>query len=202
MKRYLLLIALLTFFPVSYLFKADANEVNSTEVVERELEPELKAYAKAISVRISSDKENKGSGVIIGKQGSKYLVVTNYHVIRERDNLSIQTEDGISHQGKIVENPITADDDIALLVFESSNNYQPVRLNSVNTAREEKSIYAVGYAAETGEFTITSGNIERVIDQPFEEGYQIGYSSNVLEGMSGGAIFDFNQQSRKFSRWL
>ena len=191
MKRYLLLIALLTLFPTADRVKAVfANEINPTEVVEQEFDSEIKAYAKAISVKIANRDKNRGSGVIIGKQGSKYLVVTNYHVIRDAESLSIQTEDGISHQGKLVENPITTDDDIALVVFESNNNYQPVRLNSVNTAKEEKPIYAVGYAADTGEFTIAEGNIKRVNQQPFQEGYQIGYSSNVLEGMSGGAIFD------------
>ena len=191
MKRYLLLIALLTLFPTAYQSKAVfANEVNSTEVVEQELDPELKAYAQAISVKIANNDKNRGSGVIIGKQGSKYLVVTNHHVVRKAESLSIQTEDGISHQGKLVENTIASDDDIALLVFESSNGYQPVRLNSANTAREEKAIYAVGFATETGEFTIAAGNIERVNQKPFQEGYQIGYSSDVLEGMSGGAIFD------------
>ena len=201
MKRYLLLIALLTLVSTACQSEVGLDDrLNSTEVVkeeldptkvvEAELDPELKAYAKAISVKISNQDKNRGSGVIIGKQGSKYLVVTNHHVIRDAESLSIKTEDEIAHQGKLVENTITTNDDIALIVFESDNQYQSVRLNSNNTAKEEKAIYAVGYAAKTGEFTIATGNIERVNQKPFQEGYQIGYSSDVLEGMSGGAIFD------------
>lgn len=190
MKRSLLLIACLILFPATWQSKVLADQANQTEVVETELAPELKAYAQAISVRISSNSQNRGSGVIIGKQNNQYLVFTNHHVVQDRDNLTLKTEDGIAHQAEIVENTITSNDDLALLVFESSNSYQPVRLNSVNTAKPEKAVYGVGFAADTGKFTVTTGKIQYVNQKPFQEGYQIGYSNNISRGMSGGAIFD------------
>ncbi|MDJ0596689.1 MAG: tetratricopeptide repeat-containing serine protease family protein [Pleurocapsa sp. MO_226.B13] len=188
MKYYLPLIALVTLTPT--LLIPEPIIAEETQLVAQEIEPEIEEYARSISVKIAVDGKNKGSGVLIGKQDGKYPIVTNHHVVRGGSEFTIQTADGTNHQASIVPNPISSDDDIALLSFNSNNEYQPVRLNSVNTAREEKTIYAVGYAAETGEFTIAGGNIGRVNQKPFQEGYQIGYSSDVLEGMSGGAIFD------------
>jgi tetratricopeptide (TPR) repeat protein/S1-C subfamily serine protease len=186
MKLYLPLIAALILFPVTAI---PVLVVAETQVIAAEIEPELRQYARSISVKIDSNNSG-GSGVIIGKQGDKYLVITNKHVVRGGDNFKIGTVDGMIHQGRIVSNPITSDDDIALLSFNSKDNYQLVRINSTNTGIEKKQIYAVGYVAETGQFTVEAGTIQQILQQPFQEGYQIGYTNNIVAGMSGGAIFD------------
>ena len=163
---------------------------SKTTVAVNQLDPELKAYAKSISVKILSNDSDRGSGVLIGKQGNKYLVITNNHVLRGGESFTIQTEDSTTHQATVVNNPITSDDDIALLTFESDNQYKLTHLNSADAGSTQKDIYAVGYAADTGEFSIEPGKIEHITQQPFQQGYRIGYSSNVRAGMSGGAIFD------------
>ena len=186
--KHLPLIALLALIPVPlHIQQATANE---TQLV-REIEPELKEYAKNISVKVTSDRNNYGSGVIIGKQGSdEYLVITNNHVVRGGNSFSIQTADGTEHQASIVENPIASDDDIALLTFNSNKEYQLAEVNSVDAGNEEKRVVATGYSADTGEFAIESGKIEKITSPSFKEGYRLGYTNNVASGMSGGAILD------------
>ncbi len=188
MKSYLPLIALLTLFSAPVI--PEAVIAQETQLVASEIDPEFKAYMRSISVKITSSNNDRASGVLIGKQGDQYLVITNNHVIQDRSSFTIQTEDGMNHQASIVDKPITSDDDIALLTFNSNNNYERVKLNSADAGNERKRIYAVGYAADTGEFTVESGTIERITDQPLIEGYRIGYTNNVVQGMSGGAIFD------------
>ncbi len=186
MKRYLPLIAALILSPAPFIVPTVASE---TELIASEIAPELKEYARSISVKIDSN-NNGGSGVIIAKQDNKYLVITNNHVVRGGDNFTIQTADGITHQAEIVSNPITSDDDIALLTFSSNNSYQVAKLNSAATGKEEQDILAVGYSAETGELVIKEGTINHIPNQPLKEGYQIGYTSDIVSGMSGGAILN------------
>jgi len=204
MKRHFLLVALLTIIPIPFVAQALLTEEtqfvqsqtalnfekNKTTTTVAQLDPGLTAYAQSISVKISSNNKGKGSGVLIGKQENKYLVITNNHVLRGGESFTIQTEDGTNHQATVINNPITSDDDIALLTFESDNSYQPIRLNSTDAGNLQKDIYAVGYAADTGEFSVEPGKIEHITEQPFQQGYRIGYSNNVRAGMSGGAIFD------------
>ena len=187
MKFYLSLIAALTLSAATFISPTVAVE---TAIIAQEIEPELKAYGRSISVKIDSS-NNGGSGVIIGKkEANQYLVITNHHVVRGGENFTIQTNDGITHQGTLVSNPITSDDDIALLTFLSNNNYQVANLNSAARGKKEQTVLAVGYSAETGELMIEEGNIKRIPNQPFKEGYQIGYTNNIVSGMSGGAILN------------
>ena len=186
--KHLALIALLALIPVP--LHPQLAAANETQLV-REIEPGLKEYAKNISVKVTSNGNNYGSGVIIGKQGSdEYLVITNNHVVRGGKSFSIQTADGTIHQASIVENPITSDDDIALLTFNSNAEYQLAEVNSVDAGNEEKRVVATGYSADKGEFVIESGKIEKITSVPFKEGYRLGYTNNVASGMSGGAILD------------
>ncbi|MDB9425171.1 tetratricopeptide repeat protein, partial [Microcystis aeruginosa CS-564/01] len=46
-----------------------------------------------------------------------------------------------------------------------------------------------GYVAETGQYRTTKGTLEQVSDRPLREGYSVGYSGDIVQGMSGGGIF-------------
>ena len=172
--------------------------VPETEVIEQEtdiaqnINPYIKDnIAPEISVKISSA-ENGGSGVIIARSDNTYLVLTNNHVLRSQKEFTINTHDGETHQATEVENSINTNDDLALLQFTSDKDYQTATINTAATPKAEQAILAVGYSAETGELVAETGKIERVPDKTLEEGYSIGYSSNIVQGMSGGAILNTN----------
>ncbi|MDJ0589145.1 MAG: serine protease [Pleurocapsa sp. MO_226.B13] len=187
MKSYLPIIASLFLASTPFIPPAVASE---TQIIAQAMNLYIKDnIAREISVRISSV-ENGGSGVIIAKQDNTYLVLTNNHVLRDDDIFTIQTHDDVTHQATSVANGIETNDDIALLQFSSENSYQTATINSAATPRVEQTILAVGYSSETGELVTQSGKIERVPDQTLKDGYQIGYSSNIVRGMSGGAILN------------
>ncbi|GCA95367.1 tetratricopeptide repeat protein, partial [Microcystis aeruginosa] len=50
-------------------------------------------------------------------------------------------------------------------------------------------VVAAGYVAETGQYRTTKGTLEQVSDRPLREGYSVGYSGDIVQGMSGGGIF-------------
>ena len=189
MKTYLSTIAWLFLFSTPFVLPAT---VSSPEIIVQEINPHIKDnIARKISVKITSE-ENGGSGVIIAQQDNTYLVLTNAHVLRNGSTFNIQTRDGITHQAKPVANGIETDDDLALLEFSSDNSYQTATINSAAKPLPEQDILAVGYDAATGKLVVEEGKIERVADRSFKDGYSIGYSNNIVQGMSGGAILNTN----------
>ena len=62
----------------------------------------------------------------------------------------------------------------------------------LQTPGVEQDILAVGNDAATGELITQSGKIGLIPDKTLKDGYSIGYSSNIVQGMSGGAILNTN----------
>jgi len=168
---------------------ASTTELIAQDISPQFQEPEFQEYAQSISVKIDG-KNNGGSGVIIQQQNNRYLVLTNNHVVRSEDSLTIQTADGITHQANLVSNATTTNDDLALLTFVSNNSYKVAMFRNKATEQEEQAILAVGYSADTGDLVFKPGKINRILDRSFKEGYQIGYTSDIVSGMSGGAILN------------
>ena len=187
MKPYLSLIASLFIVSTPIVLPATASE---TKIIAQEINPYIKDnIAREITVKISSE-DSGGSGVIIAQQDNTYLVLTNNHVLRDREEFTVYTYDGETYQATEVEKAISTGDDLALLQFESDKSYQTATINTAAIPKAEQAILAVGYSAETGELVTETGTIEQVPDKTLKEGYSIGYSSNIVQGMSGGAIFN------------
>ncbi len=185
------LITLLT-APVAYAVlsessKPDIKNILISQVVNSE---EIKQKAEAITVKIESN-NTAGSGVIIGKEGNTYTVITNAHVINSKFPNKIITIDGKNHASKIIKEGNSLEgNDLAVLTFTSSDNYQVATLAINPEVNENKRIYAVGFPEETNEFYFTQGTIKLQAPKPFLGGYQIGYDIDVKPGMSGGALLN------------
>ena len=132
---------------------------------------------------------NGASGVIIGKQNNKYLVITNAHVIRKAKNAEVQTSDGAIHQATLLSGATNSYYDLSILEFNSNKAYEIAILSTV-PLQEALSVLATGYSSKTNSFVTKEGKINQYPDRPLVEGYQIGYTSDVVQGMSGGAILD------------
>ncbi|MFN6197618.1 MAG: tetratricopeptide repeat protein, partial [Dolichospermum sp.] len=53
----------------------------------------------------------------------------------------------------------------------------------------ETQVIAAGYAVSEDKLVLTTGKIQQIISQPsLKDGYEIGYTSHIQQGMSGGAI--------------
>ncbi|MFN7247511.1 MAG: serine protease, partial [Microcystis sp.] len=155
---------------------------------DRELTEEQ--FLQRVTVKITSE-TNRGSGTIIAKKGDNYLILTNAHVTRNTKTLQVQTYDGHSRAARIVPNSLSENQDLALLEFSDTREYAIATIAefTINQNRIGLEVVAAGYVAETGQYRTTKGTLEQVSDRPLRDGYSVGYSGEIVQGMSGGGIF-------------
>jgi tetratricopeptide (TPR) repeat protein/S1-C subfamily serine protease len=172
------------------------NTKNQAAPVDESPSPqEVQQTAKKITVRITSEK-NGGSGVLIAKKGSTYLVLTNAHVARRATQFQIQAPDGQKYTAKKIDGGFDAKYDLALLQFSSKTKYTLADLTDVaSPLAPERTIYSAGFPFDSKDIRITSGQVTQLSDIPFDDGTQIGYTidkgkKGIRQGMSGGAILD------------
>jgi serine protease Do len=171
---------------------------SSLEEVSRE---RLQQMAKQTTVRIVTA-QTAGSGVIIAKNEDIYTVITNWHVVKSKENLAIITVDAKNHQ--LLANPKQlANKDLALVQFQSQDSYEITKI-SQKLPKVGESVYAAGFplyypqsletTLELGieVFSFTQGKMSLILQKSLPEGYLLGYTNDIQIGMSGGPIF--NQQ--------
>ncbi|MTJ45766.1 serine protease [Dolichospermum flos-aquae] len=155
-------------------------------------DPQLQTIAKQITVRVR-DKERGASGTIFARKGNSYLVVTNSHVVRRINNINIITADGQKYAAKILPNTNFDKFDLAIVEFTSNQKYclpseiaDRIASFDINL---ETPVMSAGYAVSEDKLVLTTGKIQQIISQPsLKDGYEIGYTSDIQPGMSGGAI--------------
>jgi tetratricopeptide (TPR) repeat protein/S1-C subfamily serine protease len=153
---------------------------------------QLQTIAKQITVRVR-DKERGASGTIFARKGNSYLVVTNSHVVRRINNINIITADGQKYAAKILPNTNFDKFDLAIVEFTSNQKHclpseiaERIASFDINL---ETQVMAAGYAVSEDKLVLTTGKIQQIISQPsLKDGYEIGYTSHIQQGMSGGAI--------------
>ena len=151
---------------------------------------QLQNIAKQITVRVIGD-NNGGSGTMFAKKGNSYLVVTNSHVLLGVNKMQIKTPDGKTYSAQTLPNTNFGNLDLAVLQFTSNQIYcLPKEIASFDINKDTE-VLAAGYSSSKGEIAFRTGTVQRIISQPsLKEGYEIGYSSDIEQGMSGGAIID------------
>ncbi|MCT7986634.1 serine protease, partial [Laspinema sp. A4] len=168
---------------------------------------ELQQLARAITVKVMGS-ESAGSGTIIRKVGSTYTVVTNQHVLRAVQagnsqpsdpnlvpNIRIQTPDGLDYPATLVnrDNIDFQDNDLGLLEFNADRIYDVGTFTNPDVRlKAGEKVWAAGFIAESPTPTsiVTEGQISLIPDQALEQGYQLGYSNPIQNGMSGGPILN------------
>ena len=164
--------------------------------------------ARQVTVRIFSN-SSAGSGVIISRQGQVYTVLTCDHVLNEKDSNSytILTSDGQTYPAKKLAYSQFGDKDLAVVQFISSQFYQVAEMGNSDTLEMGEVVYAAGFpnwylinpkAIESTRdwgmraFRLTKGNVEMISDRSLPRGYQLGYTNEIENGMSGGPVLDKN----------
>ena len=157
------------------------------------LSPEqLQELASSITVKVFSG-DKRGSGTLIRKQGDGesqvYTVLTNDHVLGGETTSSVTTPDGQVHQAVVKTDREFAETfagkDAVLLEFRSEGNYQ-VATQTGNSPTVDDAVFAAGFPFEDNELVFATGTVELFLDRALKNGYQVGYSSDIQQGMSGG----------------
>jgi len=165
-------------------------------------ETHLYHLAEQISVQVMAGEPTRqtiGSATVVQRQGSVYWVLTNAHVLRaDPGPYWVQTSDGRVYPAQPVENLAFNGHDLAVLAFASpQTEYRVVNLNSGVQVGER--VYAAGFpipfnADEAPKFTVRRGQISFLLPKPLAGGYQLGYTSSVESGMSGGPVLNAQGQ--------
>ena len=166
--------------------------------------------AREITVRIITN-PGSGSGVIIGRQGNTYKVLTNDHVVANRsDNkYTVLTGDGSTHNGRWLRERQFSGLDLAIVEFNSNQSYQIASFGDSNNLSIGSPVYAAGYPnwywvnsnniEDTRNwglraYRLTTGQVGMIAERSLPRGYQLGYTNEIEQGMSGGPVLDENGQ--------
>jgi tetratricopeptide (TPR) repeat protein/S1-C subfamily serine protease len=179
--------------------------------VERQVTPtgymaRLNTKARQMTVRIETGSEN-GSGVIVARQGRTYYVLTAKHVVRDpKTNQQYPTPQIVTYDQdrRIATNTVVAEGvDLAVVRFESSNNYPVARLGEYSQ-NDNDLAFVGGFPARLNInsplwqwqlnpgfiYDREQGKFQTQNNQSFSGGYDLIYSSISYGGMSGGPVFD------------
>ncbi|WP_293347462.1 MULTISPECIES: serine protease [unclassified Microcoleus] len=165
----------------------------------RELkEADLKEFAESITVRVTTTKsKGGGSGTLIRKDGSRYTLLTNAHVLGNNEApYRIETPDKKTYSASVVESVKFSDNDLVLLEFVSDSNYATANfpdLTNINTSKYVnigEKVYATGFPFDEENLNFTTGTVGLFPQKTFKTGYRIGYTNAIKKGMSGGPILN------------
>lgn len=147
-----------------------------------------------------------GTGVIFKQDNNKYYVMTNYHVIEDGTTIKIVLTDGNRYEVNVDGGDIYSD--IAVLSFDSKEDYTIAEIGSSTDARVGDTTFTVGAPldADTYSWTVTRGILsgkDRMIEVSTSNTL---YNSNdyimkvlqtdaaINSGNSGGPLCNSNGQ--------
>lgn len=144
-----------------------------------------------------------GTGFIFKKDDNKYYVMTNYHVIEDGNNIKIVLTDNSTYDVEVIGGDIYSD--IAVLSFESKEEYTIAELGSSTDARVGDTTFAVGAPLDSSTYSwtvtrgILSGKDRMVTVSTSSQSSVNDYMMKVLQtdaainsGNSGGPLCNSN----------
>ncbi len=155
---------------------------------------QLNRRAKYFTVRL--DGASNGSGVIIDESDNTYTVLTNWHVVQEPGQYTVQTSDGREHQVNYQQIKQLGGVDLALVKFTSEQNYQVAEVGDSDYLSEGQAVHLAGYPGiKTNNdrlYRFYNLNIVGLLDTPINQGYSVLYEGETISGMSGSPLLDDN----------
>jgi S1-C subfamily serine protease len=154
---------------------------------------EVNLRAKQFTVRI--DGAGIGTGVIVEQSESTYTVLTNWHVVKQSGEYSVQTIDGRKHSVNYSTVKQLPNLDLAILQFERKQNYQLAEIGDSSNVIEGQNIYFAGYPGELRQednryYRFFPANLVGLLPESTENGYSLIYNGEAFPGMSGGPVLD------------
>ena len=170
--------------------RANTNKIAQTLAPE-----EINLRAKQTIVRI--DGANIGTGSIIDYADGVYTVLTNWHVMKNSGEYFVQTIDGRKHQVDPKAIQQLSNLDLAILKFDSNQNYQTIEIGDSANLNEGQNIYFAGYPGELRQednryYRFFPASLVGILPKSTANGYSLIYNGEAFPGMSGGPVL--NQQ--------
>ncbi|NER02986.1 MAG: trypsin-like peptidase domain-containing protein [Okeania sp. SIO3C4] len=160
----------------------------------------IEELARLITVRIFTPNAS-GSGILVKQQETTYTILTNWHVLANSPQTTITAPDGQKYQLFVSQQ--LGSTDLAIAQFDSKTTYQ-IAKPTTKTISVGETVFAAGFPMYQGQnwqttfsqglqvFQLTQGVVSLILPKSLPQGYRLGYTNDILVGMSGGPIF--NQQ--------
>ncbi len=153
----------------------------------------IASIAEAVTVFI--DAQESGSGVIIGKEGNTYSVLTAKHVVPRKDEYYIVTPDQKEYKLDYSTVKELPDLDLAIVQFTSKQSYNIAKLGNSEQIKRGQTVYVAGWPHPEQPipdklFVLTDGIVAARAPRALPEGYQLIYTNVTRIGMSGGPVLD------------
>ncbi|WP_442578287.1 DegQ family serine endoprotease [Mesorhizobium sp. ASY16-5R] len=132
-----------------------------------------------------------GSGVLVDKSG---IVVTNYHVIRDADEVKVATSDGREFESKVLLKDETID--LAVLKIEGDAEFPVIPIGDSDALEIGDLVLAIGNPFGVGQ-TTTSGIVSALARSHIgvsDFGFFIQTDAAINPGNSGGALINMSGQ--------
>ena len=127
-----------------------------------------------------------GSGFIVDASG---IVITNNHVVKGADRVTVQMSDGREFAGRVLGRDPKID--VAVVRIEGQGKFTPIKWGDSDHIRVGDSVFAVGSPFGLGN-TVTSGIVSargrEIGAGPYDDFRQVDAAIN--SGNSGGPLFD------------
>jgi tetratricopeptide (TPR) repeat protein/S1-C subfamily serine protease len=152
--------------------------------------------AAKITVKIKNG-DDGGSGVLIGKKGNTYLVLTSTSIVNGNSKITLQAPDAQVYAAQKVQNIQVGNFDVAVLEFTSSKTYELAKFTNFEKRRdvalnEGRDVFAAGFPYNATGLQVLEGEVTQLPQEAFSNGTQVGYvtKGDLKQGMSGGPILD------------
>lgn len=171
------------------------------------VEVAVSKIAEEVTVRILTN-PGAGSGVIIGRRGQTYTILTNDHVVANTGgaHYKVLTRDGVTHPAQWLRARQFGNADLAVVQFSTKKIYKVAKIGNSQELSLGDPVYATGFpnwdfgnsgVKDTREwgwkaFCLTTGKVGMLPGKALPRGYQLGYTNDVENGMSGGPVLDKN----------
>ncbi|MBE9124875.1 MULTISPECIES: tetratricopeptide repeat-containing serine protease family protein [unclassified Coleofasciculus] len=151
-------------------------------------------YKIADKVTVFIDECSSGSGVIFKKQGKTYSVLTARHIVSNDKDCRVITPDGQDHSAKAGKFKRYEGLDLAVVQFESSNNYTVAKLGNSEEVSIGKIVYVAGtptpkQAHQKTPIQVSEGEVMSTLSEE-RLGYAWIYNNTTKDGMNGGPLLD------------
>jgi tetratricopeptide (TPR) repeat protein len=195
--QYLLgnILAFLAILPAASLAQSSNQTSKKTNPVE--------STAKDIAVQLSADRGSgnafTGSGVLIGKEGNIYTVLSAAHIIcstesstqscLEPANIELTTSDGETYiANEVKEFPFQLD--LVLVKFRSPFKYSIAKMGDSTQIKRGDQLFSSGFT-KGDEWNFYEG---KLIANTFKKltpgGHDLSHNAKTIPGMSGGGIYN------------
>ncbi len=162
---------------------------------------EVDHAAQQVTVRIDSQSNGNGSGVIVARNGQTYYVLTAAHVVEKQDSYQIIAPDGKAYPMQTAGITRFEAVDLAVIPFISDQNYSIVTIRDEVIYRLGQGVFVSGFpGSKSQERILTRGTaflanrgafLADVKDAySLSSGYDLTHTALSYPGMSGGGILD------------